>query len=75
MKKKHHYLWLLFLLPFFALAQVEGITYQAVLVDNSPDEIPGVDVPSNNIPNQELRIRFTIVDVSGNIEYQVTHFV
>jgi len=59
-------------IPFWAIAQVEGITYQAVLVDNNPDEIPGIDVPSNNIPNQELRIQFTIVDAFGDIAYQET---
>ena len=59
-------------IPFWAMAQVEGITYQAVLVDNNPDEIPGIDVPSNNIPNQELRIQFTIVDAFGDIAYQET---
>lgn len=59
-------------IPLWAMAQVEGITYQAVLVDNNPDEIPGIDVPSNNIPNQELQLQFTIVDVLGNIEYQET---
>ena len=42
------------------------------MVDNNPDEIPGIDVPSNNIPNQELRIQFTIVDAFGDIAYQET---
>ncbi len=72
MKKKYHLIWLLIVIPFLAMAQVEGITYQAVLVDNNPDEIPGIDVPSNNIPNQELRIQFTIIDTFGSIEYQET---
>ncbi|RNC89993.1 MAG: hypothetical protein ED555_11175 [Allomuricauda sp.] len=72
MKKKYLLIWLCMVIPIWVLAQVEGITYQAVLVDNNPDEIPGVDVPSNNIPNQELQIRFTIVDSFGNIEYQET---
>ena len=72
MKKLYRILGILVLLPLLSWAQVEGITYQAVLVDNNPDEIPGVDVPSNNIPNQEIRIRFTIIDGFGNIEYQET---
>ncbi|GGG45715.1 hypothetical protein GCM10011414_14130 [Croceivirga lutea] len=53
-------------------AQTEGITYQAVLVDNNPDEIPGIDVPSNNLPNKELSVQFTILDEFGTIEYQET---
>ncbi len=70
--KVKYFLIGLMLLPIWAMAQVEGITYQAVIVDNNPDEIPGIDVPSNNIPNQELRLQFTIVDAFGNIEYQET---
>lgn len=72
MKKNYYLIWLIFLVPLLATAQIEGITYQAVLVDNNPNEIPGIDVPSNNIPNQELTIRFTILDFSGTIEYQET---
>ena len=55
-----------------AFGQTEGITYQAVLVDNNPDEIPGVDVPSSNIPEQPLTIRFSILSADGNTEYQET---
>ena len=65
-------MYLLLLVPILSMGQTEGITYQAVLVDNNPDEIPGIDVPSNNIPNQELSIRFTILDLSGDVEYQET---
>ncbi|MFS4415185.1 hypothetical protein [Maribacter sp. 2307ULW6-5] len=53
--------------------QTEGINYQAVLVDNNPNEIPGVDVPSNNIPNKAISVQFSIVDATGNLEYQETH--
>lgn len=72
MKHKYFAFWCWCVLPLLALAQVEGITYQAVLVDNNPDEIPGIDVPSNNIPNQEVRIQFSIIDAFGSIEYQET---
>ena len=65
-------MYLLLLVPILSMGQTEGITYQAVLVDNNPDEIPGIDVPSNNIPNQELSIRFTILDLSSDVEYQET---
>lgn len=72
MKKIYTLLSLCMLFSIGLLAQTDGITYQAVLVDNNPDEIPGIDVPSNNIPNKELSIRFTILDASSNIEYQET---
>lgn len=71
--KKITFLSFLFCLAFgIALAQTEGISYQAVLVDNNPDEIPGIDVPSNNIPNQELNVRFTILNSFGDTDYQET---
>ncbi|MFS4468246.1 hypothetical protein [Maribacter sp. 2210JD10-5] len=58
---------------FLAEAQTEGITYQAVLVDNNPDEIPGVDVPANSLANQPLSVRFSILNVAENTEYQEIH--
>lgn len=70
---KTKYIFLLSFLSFLmAFGQTEGITYQAVLVDNNPDEIPGVDVPSSNIPEQPLTIRFSILSADGNTEYQET---
>lgn len=71
MKTKYIFL-LSFLSILTAFGQTEGITYQAVLVDNNPDEIPGVDVPSSNIPEQPLTIRFSILNADGNMEYQET---
>lgn len=58
------------LLSTSLFAQVEGITYQAVLIDNNPDEIPGIDVPSNRIPEQRISVRFSILDAAGSLEYQ-----
>lgn len=57
----------------FAFSQTEGISYQAVLVDTNPDEIPGVDVPANSLANQALAVQFSILDASGAVEYQETH--
>ncbi len=72
MKKNYVLSLFSFFLLLYGFAQTEGITYQAVLVDNNPNEIPGVDIPSNNIPDQPLTIRFTILDAFGNVEYQET---
>lgn len=63
---------LLALTVALGVAQTEGISYQAVLVDNNPDEIPGVDVPANSLADQPLSVRFSILDASGTIEYQET---
>ncbi|AUP77773.1 hypothetical protein [Flavivirga eckloniae] len=57
---------------FLSFSQTDGITYQAVIIDNNPQEIPGVDIPSNNLPNTDLQVRFTIIDDGGNAEYQET---
>ncbi|MDO5968806.1 hypothetical protein Q4Q35_03220 [Flavivirga aquimarina] len=58
---------------FLGFSQTDGITYQAVIIDNNPQEIPGVDIPANNLPNTDLQVRFTIVDDTGSEEYQETH--
>lgn len=64
-------------LGLFALSltfgQTEGISYQAVLVDTNPDEIPGVDVPANSLANQALTVQFSILGASDTVEYQETH--
>lgn len=68
-------IFLTLIVTFFyhiSYSQTDGITYQAVIIDNNPQEIPGVDIPSNNLPNTELQVRFTIIDDTGSLEYQET---
>ena len=55
------------------IGQSQGISYQAVLIDENDKEIPGVDVQGNYLPNQELTIRFTISDENDLINYQEEH--
>lgn len=55
------------------LGQSQGISYQAILIDDNDKEIPGVDVQGNYLPSQELTIRFTISDENDAIEYQEEH--
>lgn len=68
---------LLFILITFGAsslqAQMDGISYQAVIIDNNPQEIPGVDIAANNLPNAPLEVRFTILDNTGSTEYQEVH--
>ena len=51
---------------------VDGITYQAVAIDNN--EMPGLNVDAT-VKNRALYIRFTIIEnnVNGTIVYQETH--
>ena len=53
--------------------QSQGISYQAVIVDKKPLEIPGADITGNILPNHKLLVRFTILDSLGTTEYQEEH--
>jgi hypothetical protein len=54
-------------------AQSQGISYQAIIINKSVKEIPGVDVEGNYMPDQPLTVRFTILDEGDNINYQEDH--
>ncbi|MBO6606903.1 hypothetical protein [Psychroserpens sp.] len=71
--KKITLLITLFMTSLFVNAQTDGINYQAVIIDNNPQEIPGVDIPSNNLPNKPLEVQFTIFEDGNTIVYQETH--
>ncbi|MEL6812454.1 MAG: hypothetical protein AAFP76_14070, partial [Bacteroidota bacterium] len=58
------------LFTFGMMAQTDGITYQAVIIDTNPEQIPGVDIPSNNLPNVPLDVRFSIFNDSNTLEYR-----
>lgn len=64
---------LCFLMLKTVQAQKQGISYQAVLIDQNPQEVPGVDIEGNIMPNQPLMVRFTILDSVGTINYQEEH--
>ena len=51
-------------------AQTDGITYQAVIIDPNPQELPGVDAQGNILPNAVVALRFTILDANNLEEYQ-----
>ena len=38
-------------------AQTDGLNYQAVIIDPDPEEIPGIDVTGNILPNKEINVR------------------
>ena len=50
-------------------AQTDGLSYQAVIVNPTTQELPGVNASGNIFPNKSLSVRFTISNSSG-IEYQ-----
>ena len=53
----------------------EGINYQAVAIDTEGNEAPGVDVANQPISEEEIEVRFSIIETtpSGNIAYSETH--
>ncbi len=64
-------------LSFFVIiklsGQTQGISYQAVIIDKTPQEVPGRDITGNIIPNHQVMVRFSILDAAGTIEYQEEH--
>lgn len=72
MKNKLPFL-LFFLLSIQLFAQTDGMSYQAVILSPSPQELPGVDVARNILPNAELKVRFSIFDAQEALEYQEIH--
>lgn len=64
------FLFSILLYAFSLFSQTQGISYQAILIDENAKEIPGVDVVGNYMPNQELTIRFSIIDENGVFNYQ-----
>ncbi len=55
-----------------AYAQSDGMSYQAVLLDKNPLEIPGQDIGGNYLAETEVTLRFTIQDQNQFIEFQET---
>src|SRR4030042_204320 len=61
------------LLMYKLSGQTQGINYQAVIIDKTPQEVPGRDITGNIIPNQPIMVRFSILDAAGTIEFQEEH--
>ncbi|MDC1370935.1 hypothetical protein N8289_03745 [Flavobacteriales bacterium] len=55
----------------------EGINYQAVAIDTEGNETPGVDVSNQPISEEEIFVRFSIIESSptGNVVYREYHTV
>lgn len=78
---------IIYILSFIALAIVQtvssqnigdldGIYYQAVALDDDPQEIVGMDVEAKPLFNREISITFTITkELNGDIQWEETHTV
>jgi len=53
-----------------AMAQKEGISYQAVIINPDEQQLPGIDAPGTVLAETEVQLRFSILDETNNVEYQ-----
>jgi hypothetical protein len=68
---KTYSLLFLFLFSFLSLfSQSDGISYQAIIIDNNDAEIPGIDVSGNYLAEGNVELKFSIYDQNGAVEYQ-----
>ncbi|UMB54380.1 hypothetical protein MKD41_02600 [Lutibacter sp. A64] len=58
---------------FQSFSQTKGISYQAVILNPQPQELPGQNAENNILANSTVSIQFTIVNASGTEEYQEQH--
>jgi len=68
--KKLYSTLLLVLITGLAHAQTDGLSYQAVIIDNEALELPGNDVEGLYLANGEVALRFTIYETDGETLYQ-----
>ncbi len=64
---------LLIALTILGYGQSQGISYQAILIDENPQQIPGLNIEGNILVNHPLKVRFTILDAVHTIDYQEEH--
>jgi hypothetical protein len=62
----------LLLISFVGFTQTKGISYQAVIIDPNPIEIPGKDIVSQPYVSKEVWIRFGIY-AGTTLQYEELH--
>jgi hypothetical protein len=62
----------LFLISFIGFSQTKGISYQAVIIDPNPIEIPGKDVTAQPYVSKDVWIRFGIY-AGTTLQYEELH--
>ncbi len=69
---KNFYLLSLLLLSLFGFSQTNGITYQAVILNPSGQQLPGVNNEKAPLANTSICLKFAIIDHNAQIEYLET---
>jgi len=52
------------------VAQTDGLTYQALIIDQGMQEVPGHDVSGLPLVNTELILQFSILEENGSLLFQ-----
>ncbi|SDE12230.1 Fibronectin type III domain-containing protein [Pricia antarctica] len=68
--KKYIYILFILLTTHSSFSQDNGMTYQAVIYQPGGEQLPGQDNVSAPMANTNICIKFSIIDLAGNIEYE-----
>jgi hypothetical protein len=60
------------LISFISYSQTNGITYQAVILNPSEQQLPGTNQANMPLANATICLQFSILDQNSSIEYQET---
>ena len=60
---------LLLFISFIGYSQTNGITYQAVILNPSGDQLPGVNNTNAPLANKNICLKFSIIDENSQFEY------
>jgi hypothetical protein len=63
---------LLLLMSYVGYSQTNGITYQAVILNPSGEQLPGVNNTNAPLANQNISLKFSIIDHNSQYEYVET---
>ena len=69
---KYIYLLLLLFVSSIGFSQTNGISYQALILDPTNTELPGVDHANAPLVNTDVCLKFEIVDQNSTLEYAET---
>jgi hypothetical protein len=62
-----------FFLNSFLFSQNQGISYQALIINPSGEQLPGVNNSNTPLSNKLICLKFSILDSNFNLEYIETH--
>ena len=63
---------LLLFMSFIGYSQTNGITYQAVIINPSGEELPGVNNTNAPLANKNICLKFSILNQNSQLEYVET---